>query len=60
MLYPSYYFDVYEEVILNGISESKLQVITSKTEDYEDFLRKLYIYLSKYTVILEIPWILKK
>ncbi len=45
MLYPSYYFDVYEKIISGKTDENELKKIISKVDDYELFLRNLYFIL---------------
>lgn len=45
MLYPSYYFDVYEKIIAGKTEETELKKIINKVDDYELFLRNLYFIL---------------
>lgn len=59
MFYPSFYFDIYEQIIGNKIEESKLQPIIQKTKLYEQLLRNLYFYLSNYMDMPDIEWIKK-
>jgi len=42
MLYPSYYFDCYEEIINDKIEENNLLKIISKNEEYEKILLLIY------------------
>lgn len=60
LLYPSYYFDIYENVMNDLESEEKLIPIIEKADDYEDFLRDAYIEINKYAPIEGIAWILDK
>lgn len=60
MLYPSYYFDIYERVIENQKDEEELLNIISKTEEYELFLKDVYLILSKYYNVEKIKWIINK
>ena len=60
LLYPSYYFDIYEGIMNDVIDEEKLIPIIEKAEDYEDFLRDAYIEINKYAPIEGIAWILNK
>lgn len=60
LLYPSYYFDIYDEIMNNNIQEDKLMSIVSKVEEYEDFLYKAYLEINKYTNLDKIDWIIKK
>jgi len=59
MFYPSFYFDAYEKIIEQEIEESKLDKITCKTEEYENLLKKLYVYLSNYIEMPDIEWLKK-
>lgn len=60
LLYPTYYFDVYEGIINNNLEEEKLIPIISKVNEYEEFLKKAYQLISKYTSLERIDWLLKK
>lgn len=60
LLYPSYYFDIYEKVMNNEMEEEKLIPIIEKNKDYEIFLRDAYFEISKYAPIERIEWLLKK
>lgn len=59
LLYPSYYFDVYEKVINNKESDEKVVSIVEKVEDYELFLKKAYKEISLYANIEPINWLIK-
>lgn len=60
LLYPSYYFDIYEDVMNNNGDEERLVKIISKVIDYENFLNKAYEEISKYTNLEKINWLIKK
>lgn len=60
LLYPSYYFDLYEDIMNNHGDEERLVKVISKIYDYEIFLQKAYIEISKYTNLEKINWIIKK
>ena len=60
LLYPSYYFDIYEDIMNNGVDEEKLIPIINKVEDYEAFLKDAYYEISKYTNLERIDWLLKE
>ena len=57
MIYPTYYFDMYEQVVENKISEKNLLNIISRVDEYEDLLRKLYQYLKSIMTLPEIEWL---
>ncbi len=57
LLYPSYYFDLYEKVLIEGKSEESLINIVSKQKEYERFLHFAYNEISKYAPIKKISWL---
>jgi len=59
MLYPSYYFDLYEKIINGSINEKELVKITDKIEDYQIMLRDLYWLVKNYAGLPDIEWIIK-
>ena len=59
LLYPTYYFDVFENIIDDEEDEKNLDKIVSKSHEYELFLKDVYIFLSKSYYMPEITWIIK-
>ena len=60
LLYPSYYFDIYEKIMNNEEEEEKLIPIIEASDAYEEFLKNAYIEINKYAPIEGISWILDK
>lgn len=60
IIYPSFYFDMYEQIIQGLRKESDLLNIVSLLDDYELYLKEMYYYLKKYHNIPEIEWITKR
>ena len=60
LLCPSYYFDIYENIMNNNLDEEKIIPIINKVNDYELFLNMAYFEISKYTNLERIDWIIKK
>lgn len=60
ILYPSFYFDTYEEIILNKKNESSILEISNKIKEYEIYLKNIYLYLKRFYDIPEIEWLIKK
>lgn len=58
LIYPSYYFDIYDNIMNNDESEEKLVNIVSKAQDYEYFLKEAYFEISKYAPIEKISWLI--
>lgn len=59
MFYPSFYFDVYEQIIAGKLEESKIKNIIEKTKSYESLLSELYSFLSNYRSMPDIEWLKK-
>ncbi len=60
LLYPSFYFDIYEKVMEGVMEEDALIPVINKVEEYEDFLKDMYELLTKYAPIERVEWLLKK
>ncbi len=58
LLYPSYYFDIYEQIMNNEKEETSLLPILNKVNEYEQFLKQAYIEMTKYAPIEKIDWII--
>ena len=59
LLYPSYYFDVYDSVMNKNVNEEELVKIVKRSNDYEEFLKKTYLEISKYVRLDKIDWIIE-
>ena len=42
MLYPSFYFDIYDKIINNNLDEKELLNITNKSMEYEELLYEIF------------------
>ncbi len=60
LLYPSFYFDTYEEIMNNNLDEREIIKIIDKINEYEDFLKDFYAYIKLKDNIPEVNWILYK
>lgn len=61
LLFPSYYFDIYDEIINNNLPEETIISIIEKNNAYEAFLRNIYKYIryEKNTFIEPIEWLIR-
>lgn len=59
LFYPSFYFDVYEQIVENNCDEQKILDAIEKTPLYEKLIKDVYAYLSNYINIPDIEWIKK-
>ena len=58
LLFPSYYFDIYD-LIINGIKEEKeIMKVTKKSKEYEMLLYEVYLLIKEKVNILEINWLM--
>jgi len=60
LIYPTYYFDIYEDIMSGKKDEDDLIPIIDKVDDYEMFLKNAYYEISKYAPIDRIEWLLQK
>lgn len=60
LLYPSYYFDTYDEIIKGNLKEEKLLLYINKNQEFEQFLKDVYIIINNYYRVPDIEWITKK
>lgn len=59
MLFPTYYFDMYEKIIEGKLEERELLSITEKVNEYEQLLQNLYRYIQNISPFPEIEWLKK-
>lgn len=59
MLYPSFYFDTYEEIIEDKLPEIEIKKIINKIPDYELLLKKTYTLIRNICFLPEIDWLIK-
>lgn len=57
LLYPSYYFDMLEKIIVENEDESKLNIYIERIEDYQDMLTNMYDIINRITNIPIIQWL---
>ena len=60
LLYPTYYFDLYDQILEGSYDEKELHYIIKKQEEYEEFLGDIYHYLSLRYSIPPIEWLIKR
>ena len=60
LLYPSHYFNIYDNIILGNYNEKKLIDIIKNIKEYELYLYNMYLYLNKYYNIPSVEWLKKK
>ncbi len=60
ILYPSFYFHIYEEILEDKKKEKELDSIINNTDTYTSYLYHIFIFLKKYYNIPEVEWLMKK
>lgn len=60
ILYPSFYFNLYDEIMRDKKEEKELNNIINGINEYEMYLYNVYLYLRKYYDIPEIEWLKKR
>ncbi len=60
LLYPSFYFELYEDILLDNQDEIIISKITSRIDEYEKYISSIINYLKKYYDIETIKWLEKK
>ncbi len=60
LLFPSYYFDIYDKIIKGELEDDGLIRITDLVNDYEELLYNVYLIIKRKTNILGIDWINSK
>lgn len=60
MLYPSYYFDIYEKIVNKNYNEKDVLKVTNNIDLYEELLYEIYLYIRRKINIIGITWINKK
>ncbi len=59
MFYPSFYFDLYEDIINHNKDEKQLLHIIERAPQYEQLLKKIYLFLLQRISLPDIEWLKK-
>lgn len=57
LLFPTYYFDLYEKIIENKLEEQELLMVISKVNNYEKFLKTIWFILNKKYKMEKVEWL---
>ncbi len=58
LLYPSYFFDLCDDAINGKYDMNKFNIIVGKVDEYEKFLKWIYLKIKKTTYIYDIDWLI--
>ena len=57
MLFPTFYFDKYDDIVNKNKSEKEILAILKKVEAYEHFLKNIYLIINQNTAIKKVDWL---
>lgn len=57
LLFPTYYFDLYDKAIIDENYEENLMKVINKVNEYEFFLKDAYKLINNYAQIEQISWL---
>lgn len=57
LIYPTYYFDLYEEIITDRQNDNEIKKITDKTDEFEKIIKKVYHYYKSFMPTPRIDWL---
>lgn len=60
ILYPSFYFDMYEDILIDDAEEKIILKVISRLDDYEDYLASVIDFFRRYFDIDMIMWLKKE
>lgn len=60
VLWPSFYFEVYDEILRGKLNEATVLKITSRMVEYENYLSDIFSYFRRFYPIDEVAWLLKR
>lgn len=60
MLFPSFYFDYYEDLLAHNVTEKELILLNDRTDEYESYLNDIYLIIRRYSLIPPVDWLQNK
>lgn len=60
LLYPSFYFEMYEDILIDNKEEKILLNIISRLDEYESYLDNIIVFFRRYYDIEEVEWLKHK
>ena len=57
MMYPTYYFDLYEDIISGSKESEELKKITNRVNDYQKLIQYIYSYYKSFLRMTPIEWL---
>lgn len=60
LLYPSFYFELYDDILIDNKDEKIILEVISKLDQYEDYLSSVILFLKSRYTIDDIEWLKKR
>lgn len=60
ILFPSFFFDIYDDITIDQDDEKKILNIIKRIDEYEIYLKDIHSYLTKFYNIPSIDWLKKR
>lgn len=60
LIFPSYYFDIYDDIVSHKLQEYEIKKIILRINEYNAFLNYIYEIICRFVKIPEIIWIKKE
>lgn len=60
LLFPSFYFDIYDQIINGYIKEKEICEVIKRADEYEEFLYNIFVIIKKHYNIDSVDWLIKK
>lgn len=57
LVYPNFYFDLYDEIIDGSIPEKGIIEVVSRAEEYEDYINNIYHIINQIKKIPKVTWL---
>ena len=57
MLFPSYFFDMYEKIINDNFAEKEIIPIINNIKNYEKYLKNIFYLINKKNRIPQVDWL---
>lgn len=57
LLYPNYYFDMFDRIIIKGDKENILYKVINRSREYEEYIRNIITCVSRFFDIKKIDWL---
>ena len=57
LMYPSFYFEMYEDILIDNKEEKIILDVISRLDEYEQYLDKIINFLGRYYQVDEIMWL---